>query len=120
MRSVADIIERKDTLPVNRYEGFKANGAIEGDEELLRLDLCRRQRHRLRGIQYRVPALPRRQRGKDIENHPLLDLLDGSNDTMTGIDLKYVTTALLLAPLVYIDGIASLTDNSLNPATATT
>ena len=28
LRSIADRIERKETLPVNRYEGFKENGAI--------------------------------------------------------------------------------------------
>src|SRR6266403_1604077 len=28
LRSIADFIDQKDTLPLNRYEGFKGNGAV--------------------------------------------------------------------------------------------
>jgi len=28
LRTIADRIEQKDTLPVNRYEGFQSNGAV--------------------------------------------------------------------------------------------
>jgi hypothetical protein len=48
-----------------------------------------------------------------IDNRGLLRLLEGVNDQMTGIEVKYVTMVLLLAP------ITSPTGNPLNPATAT-
>jgi hypothetical protein len=28
LRTIADVIERKDTVPVNSYEGFQGNGAV--------------------------------------------------------------------------------------------
>src|SRR5437870_42099 len=138
LRSIADIIDRKDTLPVNRYEGFKETGAVVlrdrrgtakaeipsateksvslGDDPMAiykptgakSVDAAKAMAsftgwtyaavhaiaREVSSIQLRLYKID----GKDhaeLDDHPLLTLLDGVNDQMTGIELKYVTAAHL-------------------------
>jgi len=130
---------QKDTAPVNRYEGFTANGAVvlrdrRGTSKAEIPDVSEKGMH---GMGDDPMAIYRPSGAKSIDaskamgnftgwtfaavnaiasevsnidfrlyqiagedhdekdDHPLLDLLEGVNEDMTGIELKYVTMAHL-------------------------
>src|SRR4051794_25098149 len=122
LRSIANIIDQKETLPVNRYEGFKETGAVVlrdrrgtakaeipsaseksvslGDNPLAiykptgtkSVDAAKAMAsftgwtyaavhaiaREISGIEFRLFRVG--QEDVEIEDHPLLDLLDGVNE----------------------------------------
>jgi len=137
-RALADRIERKDTIPVNRYEGFQSNGAVVlrdrrgtvkaeipdadskgfsgGDDPLAiykptgakQVDAAKAMGNftgwafaavnaiasEVANIEWRLYQVNGDDH-EEQEDHPLLALLDGVNEHMTGIELKYTTVAHL-------------------------
>src|SRR3954470_12931575 len=139
LRTIADRWE-KNTQPVNRYEGFKGDGAVVlrdrrgtakaeipsvsekanggtlSDDPLAiykpstakSVDAAKAMANftgwtyaavhaiarEVSGIQFRLYRLNGTE-DTEIEDHLLLDLLDGVNEHMTGIELRYVTAAHL-------------------------
>jgi hypothetical protein len=71
---------QKDTLLVNRYEGFTANGAVV-------------LRDRRGTVKAEIPDVA--EKGMHGMGDDPMDLLEGVNENMTGIELKYVTMAHL-------------------------
>src|SRR5438105_1293537 len=136
LRSIADFIDQKDTLPVNRYEGFKGDGAVVlrdrrgtakaeipnaseksnggtlSDDPLAiykptgakSVDAAKAMGNftgwtfaavnaiasEVANIQLRLYQVNGNDHA-EVDEHPLLTLLEGVNDRMTGIELKYVT-----------------------------
>jgi len=138
LRTIADRIDRKDTAPVNHYEGFQSNGAVVlrdrrgtvkaeipdadlksagmGADPLAiykptgakAVDAAKAMANfngwtyaavnaiasETSNIQLRLYQISGNDH-KEIDEHDLLTLLDGVNESMTGIELKYVTMAHL-------------------------
>ena len=147
---------RKDTAPVNAYEGFQGNGAVvlrdrrgtakaeipEVDEKgydggnplaiykptgakavspakamgsfngwtFAAVNAIARE---ISNIQFRLYQVKGDDDHEELTDHPLMTLLDGVNERMTGIELKYVMAAHLeLTGNCYLllDGVTSDTD----------
>jgi HK97 family phage portal protein len=155
-RRFVDQIDRKDSLSVNRYEGFQANGAVVlrdrrgtlkaelpeadskgfsgGDDPLAiykptgakQVDAAKAMGNftgwafaavnaiasEVANIEWRLYQVTGDDHTEQ-DDHPLLTLLEGVNEHMTGIELKYTTVAHLeLTGNCYwlLDGVNSDTD----------
>jgi len=84
-------------LAIYKSTGAKAvSKSSKSYGELQRLDVCRRQRYRVRSLQLQLRLYQvKGDDDEEQEDHPLLTLLDGVNERMTGIELKYVTMSHL-------------------------
>jgi HK97 family phage portal protein len=138
LRPVAQFFSRKDTAPVNRYEGFTERGEVVlrdrrgtrkaeipevnlksetlGDDPLAiykpigakHVDAAKAMGNftgwafaavnaiasEVANIQWRLYQVNGDDH-EEQEDHPLLELLEGVNEHMTGIELKYTTVAHL-------------------------